>query len=188
VSELHTLRKIGSPLEGHPNYRRLAGVEASTGSLGQGLSIGLGHALAARVDGLNYRVFVMIGDGEAEEGQVWEAIMSAGKFGVSNLVAIIDQNGFQQTAATKDVLDMKPLVPKFESFRWSAQEVEGNDMAAVLDALKKATANKSGPSAIIAKTVKGYPIQHLLSKDPNHHGKPLTPDEAKQALAYLDKN
>lgn len=188
VGDLQTLRKLGSPLEGHPNYRRVPGVEASTGSLGQGLSIGLGHALAAKLDGLGYRVFVMLGDGESEEGQVWEAIMSAPKFQLDNLVAIVDQNGFQQTGATKDILDLKPMTAKFEAFGWFAQEIDGHNPAEVTAALTKATTNKGRPSAIVARTVKGYPIQGLLSADPNHHGKPLTKDEAAKALAFLDAN
>lgn len=185
---LPTLRKIGSPLEGHPNYRRVPGVEASTGSLGQGLSLGVGHALAVRLDGFGSRVFVMTGDGEVEEGQIWEAVMAAAKYHLDNLVLIVDQNGYQQTAATKDVMDLRPLGPKFETFGWSAQEVEGNDMAAVVAALTKATTTKGKPHAIVAKTVKGFPIQHLLTSDPNHHGKPLTVAESQAAIAYLDKN
>jgi transketolase len=186
ASELPTLRKLDSPLEGHPNMRRLPGVEASTGSLGQGLSIGVGHALATRLDGYDSRVFVLMGDGEIEEGQIWEAVMSAHKFKLDNLVGIVDQNGYQQTAATAEVMDMKPLVPKWEAFGWYAQEINGNDIGEVLAAFKKATQNKGKPSVIVAKTVKGWPIQTILTKDPNHHGKPLTPDEAKKALALLD--
>lgn len=185
VEQLNTLRQLGSPLEGHPNYRRLPGVEASTGSLGQGLSIGVGAALAARLDNTGARAFVMLGDGEIEEGQVWEAVMAAHKFGLDNLVAIVDQNGYQQTGSTKEVMDMTPLVPKFEAFGWSAQEIAGNDMKAVLDALDKAVATKGRPSVIVARTIKGFPIQVILTSDPNHHGKPLTPKEAEQALALL---
>lgn len=190
---LLTLRKLGSPLEGHPNYERmhkekLGGIEASTGSLGQGLSLGLGHALAVRLDGYDSRVFVMMGDGEIAEGQVWEAVMASAKFKVDNLVAIVDQNGYQQTGATKDVLDLKPVAPKFEAFGWFAQEVDGHDLASVVGALDKALATKGRPSAIIARTTKGHPIQHLLGSDPNHHGKPLTKDEAAAALAFLDQN
>lgn len=182
---LPTLRQLGSPLEGHPNYRKLPGVEASTGSLGQGLSIGIGAALAARLDKLDYRVYVLTGDGEMGEGQNWEAIMSAHKYKLDNLVLIVDQNGYQQTGATTEVLDLRPLAPKFESFGWFAQEVNGHDLKEVIAALTKAQATKGRPSAIVARTIKGYPIQNLLSKDPNHHGKPLTPDEAKLALAEL---
>src|SRR5207248_2491468 len=110
---LPTLRTLGSPLEGHPNMRRLTGVEASTGSLGQGLSIGIGHASASRLNQEAYRVYVLMGDGEMDEGQVWEAAMAAKKFRLDNLVAIVDQNGFQQTGPTAEVLDLRPLVPRW---------------------------------------------------------------------------
>jgi transketolase len=182
---LPTLRQIGSVLEGHPNMRRLPGVEASTGSLGQGLSIGVGCSLAARLDGYPTRTYVITGDGEVAEGQVWEAVMAAEKFKLDNLVCIVDQNGYQQTGATKDVLDLKPLAPKFEAFGWFAQEIDGHDVSQVLAALDKAAATKGRPSAIVARTIKGYPLQHLLASDPNHHGKPLTKDEATKALALL---
>jgi transketolase len=183
--QLPTLRKLGSPLEGHPNMRRLPGVEASTGSLGQGLSLGIGHALATRMDGFDSRVFVLMGDGELDEGQVWEAAMSAHKFKLDRLIAIVDQNGYQQTGATAEVLDLRPLVPRWEAFGWSAQEINGNDGGEVVGALEKAVANKGRPSVIVARTVKGWPIQGLLSKDPNHHGKPLTEAEAAQALQLI---
>src|SRR5438067_2050240 len=165
--------------------RRLPGVEASTGSLGQGLSIGVGHALAARLDGLDYRVYVLLGDGEIEEGQVWEAVMSAHKFKLDNLVAVVDQNGYQQTAATREVMDLKPLPPKWEAFGWHAQEVNGNDLKEVLPAFRKAAEVKGRPSVIVARTVKGWPIQTILTKDPNHHGKALTKDEAAEALKLI---
>jgi len=183
--QLATLRKLGSPLEGHPNMRRLPGVEASTGSLGQGLSLGVGHALAARLDKLDYRVYVLTGDGELGEGQIWEALMAGHKFKLDNLVLIVDQNGYQQTGATAEVLDLKPLAPRFEAFGWFTQEINGNDLKEVLAALEKARQTKDRPSAIVARTIKGYPIQNLLTKDPNHHGKPLTPEEAEKALAEI---
>ncbi len=185
VDMLGTLRKLNSPLEGHPNMRKLAGVEASTGSLGQGLSIGIGHALATRMDRYDSRVYVLTGDGELDEGQVWEAAMAAHKFKLDNLVVIVDQNGYQQTGSTAEVLDLRPLAPRWESFGWFAQEIEGNKLEPVLAALKKAGQTKGRPSAIIAKTVKGYPITDVLGADKNHHGKPLTPDEAKKALAEI---
>lgn len=186
VDQLATLRQLGSPLEGHPNYRRLPGVEASTGSLGQGLSIGMGHALAAKIDGLDYRTYVVLGDGEVGEGQVWEAVMSAAKYRLDNLVAIVDQNGYQQTGPTQEVLDLRPLGPKFEAFGWSAQEIDGHDLEQVLAALRRAASVKDRPSVIVARTVKGYPITHLLGSDPNHHGKPLSKDEAAKVLEYLE--
>ncbi len=182
---LQTLRKLGSPLEGHPNMRRLGGVEASTGSLGQGLSLGVGHLLAGRLDQRDYRVYVLLGDGEMDEGQVWEAAMSAHKFQLDRLIAIVDQNGYQQTGPTAEVLDLRPLAPRWEAFGWFAQEINGNDMGAVVAALQKAVANRGRPSVIVARTVKGWPIQGLLSKDPNHHGKPLTESEAAAALQML---
>jgi transketolase len=184
--ELPTLRKLGSPLEGHPNMRRLAGVEASTGSLGQGLSLGLGHALAARLDRLDFRVYVLVGDGELGEGQNWEAVMAAHKYKVDNLVAIVDQNGYQQTGPTTEVLDLRPLVSRFEAFGWYAQDINGHDLPEVLAALEKARQNKGRPTAIVARTIKGYPIQGILSGDPNHHGKVLTKEEAEKALAIVN--
>jgi transketolase len=185
VDQLPTLREIGSPLEGHPNMRRLPGVEASTGSLGQGLSLGVGCALAARLDRRPTRTYVVTGDGEIAEGQVWEAVMAAHKYQLDNLVVIVDQNGYQQTGATKDVLDLRPLVPKFEAFGWSAQEIDGHKLEEVFAALDRAGQTRGRPSAIVARTVKGYPIQNLLASDPNHHGKPLTKDEAAKALELL---
>jgi transketolase len=183
---LPTLRKLGSPLEGHPNMRRLAGVEASTGSLGQGLSFGIGVALAARLDGRDSRVYVLLGDGEVEEGQVWEAAMAAHKYRLDNLVAIVDQNGYQQTGPTSEVMNMKPLAEKWEAFGWFVQEIDGHDLGAVIGAYETARQTKGRPSAIVAYTKKGYPIMDVIH-DPNHHGKPLTPDEAKKAIAYIDQ-
>jgi len=183
---LPTLRKIGSPLEGHPNMRRLPGVEASTGSLGQGLSLGVGHALATRLDGYPSRVYVLIGDGELDEGQVWEAAMAAAKFKLDNLVAIVDQNGYQQTGPTAEVLDLRPVAPRWEAFGWFAQDINGHQLPEVLGALKKAAETKGRPSAIIARTVKGFPITDVLGSDVNHHGKPLTADEAKKAITEIE--
>jgi transketolase len=185
---LPALRKLGSPLEGHPNHRRLPGVEASTGSLGQGLSIGVGHALATRLDGYDSRTYVLMGDGEIDEGQVWEAAMAAHKYQLDNLVAIVDQNGFQQTGPTAEVLDLRPLPPKWEAFGWFAQEINGHDLSAVLDAFKRAAQTKGKPSVIVAKTVKGYPLDAaVLGKDANHHGKPLTEEEAKKAIEEIER-
>jgi len=184
VEELQTLRKLGSPFEGHPNMRRLPGVEASTGSLGQGLSIGVGHALAVRLDGYDARVYVLLGDGELDQGQVWEAAMAAAKYRLDNLTAIVDHNGYQQTGPTREVLDLDPIPPRWEAFGWAAQEIEGHDLNAVLSALKRACGTKGRPSVIVARTVKGYPITDLLSEK-NYHGKALSADDARKALAAI---
>src|SRR5207249_5302638 len=148
----------------------------------------IGHALALKLDKSDARVYVLLGDGEIEEGQVWEAAMSAVKFKLDNLVAIVDQNGYQQTGTTAEVMDMKPLAPKWEAFGWSAQEINGNDMKEALAALEKTKQARGRPSVIISRTVKGYPIQGLLTKDPNHHGKPLTEEEEKKALEFIGRN
>jgi transketolase len=182
---LPTLRKLGSPLEGHPNMRRVAGVEASTGSLGQGLSLGVGMALAAKLDGRDSRIYVLLGDGEVEEGQVWEAVMAGNKFHLDNLVAVVDQNGYQQTGPTAKVMNLRPLAEKFEAFGWFVQEIDGHDLGAVIGAYATAKATKSRPAAIVAYTKKGYPIVDVIH-DPNHHGKPLTPEQAKEAIAFID--
>lgn len=187
VEETMTLRKLGSPYEGHPNLRRLKGIEASTGSLGQGLSIGLGHALGARLDKSDYRVFVMCGDGEMGEGQVWEAIAAAGKYKTANLTLIIDQNGFQQTGATKEVLDLREFQNKVEPFGWHVQTIQGNKMSEVVQALKTAAAVTDKPTCIVSQTQKGFGILPLLKEegDMNYHGKPLSPKLAEKALALL---
>jgi transketolase len=182
--ELQSLRKLDARLEGHPNMRRVPGVEASTGSLGQGLSIGVGHALAVRLDKYDSRIYVMTGDGELAEGQVWEACMAAQKFHLDNLVAIVDQNGYQQTGATTEVLNLRPLVPRFEAFGWYAQEINGHDLTEVLAAFTRAAQTKGKPSVIVARTIKGYPISNIIG-DPNHHGIALTKEQAQKALAAI---
>ncbi len=187
AEELMTLRKLGSPLEGHPVMQRLPGIEASTGSLGQGLSIGVGHALACRLDKYDARTYVMIGDGEMGEGQVWEAFAAAHKYKLGNLTAIVDQNGYQQTGATRDVLDMTPFDSKIAAFGWHTQVIEGNDMQAVMGALKTAVSITDKPTAIVSKTKKGFGILPVLEAegDVNYHGKPLPPAVAEKALALL---
>ncbi|MFQ5732157.1 MAG: transketolase [Planctomycetaceae bacterium] len=187
VDELMTLRKLGSRLEGHPNMKRLAGIEASTGSLGQGLSIGLGQALGLRLDGKDARVFVMCGDGEMGEGQVWEALASAGKFRLNHLTLIVDQNGYQQTGATKDVLDMTPFGEKIAAFGWHTQTINGNDQQGVVAALETATTVSDRPSAIVSQTKKGFGILPLLEEtgDTNFHGQPLSADMAERAIALV---
>jgi transketolase len=185
--EIMTLRKLGSPLEGHPNMKRLPGVEASTGSLGQGLSIGVGYALAARVDKKDYHTYVVTGDGEIGEGQVWEAAASAAKYQLDNLTLIVDRNHFQQTGASEDVLNMDPIDGKLTAFGWKTQVINGNDMREVVKALDRANVVKGQPTAIVSLTHKGQGILNLLRKlgDTNFHGKPLPAKNLEEALAEV---
>jgi transketolase len=189
VEEIMTLRKLGSPYEGHPNMRRLRGIEASTGSLGQGLSIGVGHALAGKMDHRPYHVYVMLGDGEMGEGQVWEAFAAANKYKLNNLTAIIDRNGYQQTGATREVLDLGDMAAKIASFGWHVQQINGNNMEEVVPALQAAQGVKDRPTAIVAVTQKGFGILPVLEPtgDVNFHGKPLPKDLAEKALAFLSQ-
>lgn len=184
------LRTLGSPVEGHPNMRRLPGVEASTGSLGQGLSIGLGHALAARLDGRDSRVYVMIGDGESEEGQIWEAAMGAAKYNAHNLTAILDYNKYQQTGSSHEVMpSLEPVADKWRSFGWHVQEMDGHDMDAILDAFRTARGVSDQPQMIIAHTRKGRGLSPFEKEETSHkHGKALDEDEMQTALDELEKN
>lgn len=182
--ELQTLRRIGSRLEGHPNMRRLPGVEASTGSLGQGLSLGLGHVLAGRVDGRDFRTYVMTGDGEMDEGQIWEALMAAPHMGVDTLTLIVDHNKAQQSNLLERVLDYRPLAEKLRAFQWHTEEIDGHNMGEVLGALERARAVKGRPQAIVAHTVKGKGVS-FVEADWSFHGKPLSKDEMTRAFEEL---
>jgi transketolase len=186
---LSTFRETGSPLEGHPNLRALPGVEASTGSLGQGLSIGLGHALAARLDRRGYRVYVMIGDGEADEGQVWEAAMAAAKYNLENLTAILDFNGYQQTGPVSQVMpSLMPVAEKWRAFGWQVSEIDGHNLPQILDAFRQAGQAEGQPQMLIAHTKKGKGLTPFEKDDTNRkHGVPLTSEEARGALAELDQ-
>lgn len=185
---LMSLREITSPLEGHPNMRALPALEASTGSLGQGLSIGLGHALAARLDGRDYRVYVMIGDGESDEGQIWEATMGAAKYNVDNLTVILDYNKFQQTGAVADVMPaLQPPAEKWHAFGWYVREIDGHDMDEILAALEGVQGVQGRPQMIVAHTLKGKGLSPFEKDDVNRkHGEPLKPEEVEVALAELD--
>ena len=185
AAELSTLRQLGSPLEGHPNMCRLPGVEASTGSLGQGLSIAVGHALAGRLDRRDFRVYVMVGDGESQEGQVWEAAMYAGNQGLDKLTLILDRNGFQQTASVDEVQPLDPLAEKFQAFGWAVREIDGHSLDEVHDAYSWARGVSKRPQAIIARTVKGKGVS-LLEKAPHKwHGKPLSAEDEARALEEI---
>ena len=185
TGQLNDLRKMGSPLEGHPNMCRLPGVEASTGSLGQGASIGIGHALAARVDGRDSRVYVMVGDGESEEGQVWEAAMFAGNAGLDNLTLIVDRNGYQQTDAVDNVQPLDPLEDKFKAFGFETRTIDGHSLNEVADAFRWARSVTGKPQAIVARTIKGKGVSLLEAKQGGWHGKPIPPDEEAKALAEI---
>lgn len=185
---LPTLRKTGSPVEGHPNMRALPGVEASTGSLGQGLSIGLGHALAARVDGYDYRVYVLIGDGESDEGQIWEAVMAAAKYEVDNLTLIIDYNRFQQTGPVDDVMpSLTPFIDKWHPFGWFATQTNGHSIRDIVNSLKMTSRVTKQPQVIIASTKKGKGLSPFEADETNRkHGKALSEEEAQVAIRELD--
>ena len=183
--DLMTLRKLGSPLEGHPNMCRVPGVEASTGSLGQGLSIGIGHALAGRLDGRDYRVYVMTGDGETEEGQFWEAVMYAGNHSLDNLTLIVDHNRYQQTGAVADIQPLDPYDEKLHAFGWVTKEIDGHSLTEVAGAYEWARSVTGSPQAIIARTVKGKGVSLLEAKQGGWHGKPIPPEEEAKALEEI---
>jgi transketolase len=183
VAELRTLRRIDTRLQGHPVLGATPGIEASTGSLGQGLSIGLGMALAARLDGKDYRVFVLLGDGECQEGQVWEAAMAAGHHAPDNLIAIVDYNKYQLDGAIADIIDLDPLPAKWEAMGWLTREIDGHSMSAVVDALQWAVQQRA-PACIIAHTVKGKGVSFMEGENA-YHGVAPTDEELARALGEL---
>jgi len=181
---LGTLRTLGSPLQGHPDRARLPGVEASTGSLGQGLSIAVGMALAGKMGGRPWRVYCMLGDGEIEAGPVWEASMLAPKYGLDNLCAIVDANQVQQTGKVRDILDSEPTVAKWRAFNWHVREIDGHDMEEIVDALDEAEMVTGRPTMIVARTVKGKGVS-FMELDYHWHGKAPKGEETARALAEL---
>lgn len=181
---LPTLRKLGSPLQGHPDRVVLPCLEASTGSLGQGLSIAVGMALTSKMKNNAFRVYCMLGDGEIQEGQVWEAAMSAAKFGLDSLVAIVDHNGLQIDGFVEDVMPLEPLADKWRAFNWHVISIDGHDFAQILAAFKEAADTKGKPTAIIAKTVKGKGVSFMENLCDWHGVAPNREQEA-QALAEL---
>jgi transketolase len=181
---LKTLRKIGSPLQGHPCSKKLPGVEISTGSLGQGLSIANGIALGLRLDGLPSRVYCLLGDGETQEGQVWEASMTAAHYKLDNLCAIIDNNGLQIDGYCEDVMCIEPIVNKWEAFGWHVIDINGHDMEAILNAFNEAETVKMKPTMIVARTVKGKGVSFFEGKV-EYHGITPTHEELGRALKEL---
>jgi len=184
VEELSTLRKLGSRLQGHTDRTLTPGVEMSAGSLGQGLSYGIGMALAGRLDKLNYQVYVLLGDGECDEGQVWEAAMFAPHHGMDNLTAIVDHNDLQLDGRVCDIMGLEPLTDKWRAFNWHVLEINGHDMGEILKALKKAREIKGKPTVIIAHTVKGKGVS-FMEGNVDFHGKAPSTQETEQALKEL---
>jgi transketolase len=184
VEELGTLRKLGSRLQGHPDSKKLPGVEVSTGSLGQGLSIACGLALAGRLDKKAYRVYALLGDGELQEGQVWEAAMTAAHYGLDTLTAVVDNNGLQIDGACADVMCVDPIGDKFRAFGWDVAEIDGHDMAAIVDALDRASTHRGRPTAIIARTIKGKGCS-LFEGKVEFHGTTPSDEELKTALSEI---
>jgi transketolase len=184
--KLMTLRKLGSPLQGHPHRGSVPGIENSSGPLGQGISMAVGMAIVSKREGRNWRVYSVMGDGEMNEGQVWEALLLAAKYKLSNLTAIIDRNNIQIDGTSDDVLPLEPLAAKLSSFGWNVLEIDGNDMGAILRALDVARKNFEKPTAIIAKTVPGKGVSFMEGKF-EWHGKTPNAEQAAQALKELEE-
>jgi transketolase len=188
-SLLLTLRKLGSPLQGHPDRMALPGIEAATGSLGQGLSVSVGMALGLKLAGKSARVYCVVGDGESQEGQIWESLMSGPKLGapdhhLDNLCVILDYNGIQLDNFVKKILDLEPVVEKLKSFGWPVLDINGHDIAQIDKALDQAEATKGTPTFIVAHTVKGKGVS-FMENDPEWHGKAPKPDEAVEAVREI---
>jgi len=178
------LRQLGSPCQGHPHYGDIGGIEISSGSLGQGLGVSVGSALAAKLDGAQYRVYCIMGDGEQQEGSVWEAAMSAGHFKLDNLVAIVDCNRLQIDGWTADVMNVEPLADKYRAFGWQVIEIDGHDMGQILKAFEEARATKGQPTCIVAHTVKGKGVS-FMENEAKWHGVPPNAEQFKQAFGEL---
>ena len=184
IDKLDTLRQFGSILQGHPCMKTTPGIEISGGSLGQGLSVGLGISLAAKLDKKDYRTYVMLGDGEIEEGQVWEAAMAASHFKADNLCAIIDQNGLQIDGFIHEIMSSHPIPDKWRGFGWHVIEINGHDYNDILSAYDEAEKIKGRPTVIVAKTIKGKGVS-FMENQVDWHGKAPTKEEAERALAEL---
>ena len=187
--ELWRLRDVGSPVQGHPIQRGMPGVEATTGSLGQGLSLGIGHVLGGRLNNLNYRIYVLLGDGECEAGQIWEAAMAASHFKCGNLVAIMDYNKYQETGPISREIALEPLVDKWKSFGWTVHEVNGHDIKEIMDKLilAKQLEATAKPQVIIAHTIKGKGVS-FVEADFTFHGRALKGEQAELARKELSCN
>lgn len=183
--ELELFRSIEGHMSGHPDMQHVPGVDMSTGSLGQGLSAAVGMALAARLDRLDYRVYALLGDGEVEEGQIWEAAMSAAKYSLDNLCAIVDVNGLQIDGRTADVMPSEPLDEKFAAFNWHVIKADGHNFDSLRAAFEEARSFRGAPTAILAKTVKGRGVS-FMENDPGWHGKAPNAAQYEEAMAELN--
>jgi transketolase len=181
---LPTLRRLGSPLQGHPATFLLPGIEASTGSLGQGLSMALGMALASRLDGGKSRVYAIIGDGESQEGQIWEAAMAAPRFQLDNLCVILDHNKGQIDGPVKEVMDIDPIADKWRAFNWNVLTIDGHDYEQIHEAFEKARATKGKPTFILAETTKGKGVSFMEGKI-SWHGVAPSKEQLEQAITEL---
>jgi len=185
ISALKTLRKLGSPLQGHPCSRVLPGVEISTGSLGQGLSVSNGMAIGMKMDNIGSRVYCLLGDGEIQEGQVWEAAMTAAHYKLDNICAIVDLNGLQIDGPVSKVKAIEPVASKWAAFGWNVIDIDGHDMKEILDALDNAETVKGKPSIILAHTIKGKGVSFFEGKV-EYHGMAPTPEELEKALKEME--
>lgn len=183
--ELMTLRKLDSRLQGHPDMRKVPGVDMSTGSLGQGLSVANGMALAARLDQKNYRVYALLGDGELDEGMVWEAAMASAHYKLDNLTAFVDHNGLQIDGPITEVMSPEPVADKWRAFGWHVLSIDGHDLEQIMDALNEAKTVKGKPTMIVAATVKGKGVS-FMENQVGWHGVAPNPGEVAKALAELD--
>ena len=184
--DLKTLRHTGSYLQGHPDMKKIPGVDMSSGSLGQGISAAVGMALAAKLSNEDYRVYTLLGDGEIQEGQVWEAAMFAGARKLDNLVVIVDNNGLQIDGPIDEVNSPYPIGAKFEAFNFNVVEIDGHDFDQIADAFKQAKECKGKPTAIIMKTVKGKGVS-FMENQVSWHGSAPNDEQCKQALEELEK-
>lgn len=182
--ELKTLRKLGSRLQGHPDMKKLPGVDMSTGSLGQGLSAANGMAMGLRMDGQGQRVYVMLGDGEVQEGQVWEAAMAAAHYKLDNLTAFLDYNNLQIDGSVEDVMGVAPLGDKWRAFGWHVIEIDGHDIAQILAAVEEAKSTSGKPTLILAKTIKGKGVT-FMENQAGWHGNAPKPEQRDEALQCL---
>jgi transketolase len=185
IKYLMTLRQIGSSLQGHVDMLSLPGIEMSTGSLGQGLSAANGMALAARMDKKSYRVYCLLGDGECQEGQVWEAAMTSAHHKLDNLTAIVDHNKYQIDGRVEDIKNLQPFADKWKAFGWNVLSCDGHKMEAIVAALEQAGKTKGQPTVIIADTVKGKGVSFMEAKPLDYHGRAPSPEEEKKAICEL---